>query len=259
MRTNLVMALLAAAISLSAAENYQTGNFESCRRAAERGDAEAQNILGLLYANGRKKIPGDVITRKAALELILLGKKTEQARLDPDSKAAFQWFSKAAQQGNADAQYNLGYCHYKAIGTIKNPGEAFRWFSKAAEQGHVEGQKSLGVMYFTGLYIPRDDRQAIAWYEKAAQQGDPFAQTSLGMIHESGWGVPKNDAAALQWYRKAAEQDDPYAQYKTGILYVTGRGDRKNLNEGLKWLRKSAAWGYEPARRAVANLAQSSL
>ena len=103
MRTNLVMALLAAAISLSAAENYQTGNFESCRRAAERGDAEAQNILGLLYANGRKKIPGDVITRKAALELILLGKKTEQARLDPDSKAAFQWFSKAAQQGNVDA------------------------------------------------------------------------------------------------------------------------------------------------------------
>ena len=255
-----LFALLAAAtISLSAAETYQTGDFESCRRAAERGNAGAQNILGLMYANGRKPIAGDVVARKAALELILPGRKTDQARLDRDSKAAFQWFSKAAEQGHADAQYNLGYCHYKAIGTIKNPGEAFQWFSKAAEQGHVEAQKILGVMYSTGLYIPRDDQKAIAWYEKAAEQGDAFAQTSLGMIHESGWGVPKNDAVALQWYRKAAEQDDPYAQYKTGILYVTGRGDRKNQNEGLKWLRKSAAWGYEPARRAVASLAQSSL
>lgn len=218
-----LFALLAATISLSAAENYQTGDFESCRRAAERGNAGAQNILGLMYVNGRKPIAGDVVARKAALELILPGRRTDQARLDRDSKAAFQWFS------------------------------------KAAEQGHVEAQKILGVMYSTGLYIPRDDQKAIAWYEKAAEQGDAFAQTSLGMIHESGWGVPKNDAVALQWYRKAAEQDDPYAQYKTGILYVTGRGDRKNQNEGLKWLRKSAAWGYEPARRAVASLAQSSL
>ena len=156
MRTNLVMALLAAALSLSAAENYQTGNFESCRRAAERGDAEAQNILGLLYANGRKKISGDVITRKAALELILLGKKTEQARLDPDSKAAFQWFSKAAQQGNVDAQYNLGVYYYKGLGVKKDIREAVKWFKLAAQQNNSDAQNHMGICYADGSGVEKD-------------------------------------------------------------------------------------------------------
>ena len=48
---------------------------------------------------------------------------------------AFQWFRKAAEQGHAEAQYNLAYCLDKGIRCAENKAEAFQWYKKSAEQG----------------------------------------------------------------------------------------------------------------------------
>lgn len=53
---------------------------------------------------------------------------------------------------------------------------AFMWLSKAAEQGHADAQYQLGRMYYnnhiTWLNLSAEERedQAMAWYEKAAAQ-----------------------------------------------------------------------------------------
>ena len=77
---------------------------------------------------------------------------------------------------------------------------------RAAEQGDASAQTNLGFMYSRGRGVGKDDRKAVRWYRKAAEQGDATAQSNLGFMYERGRGVGKDDREAVRWYRKAAEQ-----------------------------------------------------
>src|SRR5712691_8471260 len=48
-----------------------------------------------------------------------------------------------------------------------------------AEQGHAEAQFNLGLMYIDGQGVPQDYTQAAQWLRKAAEQGDATAQGIL--------------------------------------------------------------------------------
>ncbi|MCC8129693.1 MAG: sel1 repeat family protein, partial [Clostridiales bacterium] len=60
-----------------------------------------------------------------------------------DNTKAAQWYEKAAQQGNAPAQYNLGACYYNGEGVARNRTKAKEWFQKAAAQGYEDAKKVL--------------------------------------------------------------------------------------------------------------------
>jgi TPR repeat protein len=59
---------------------------------------------------------------------------------------AVKWYRKAAKQGNADAQYNLGWMYANGLGVEQNDAAAAKWFGKAAEQGDKDAQNALEVM-----------------------------------------------------------------------------------------------------------------
>ncbi|WP_148132454.1 tetratricopeptide repeat protein, partial [Neisseria sp. HMSC074B07] len=63
---------------------------------------------------------------------------------------AVQWYRKAAEQGLADAQYNLGMMYANGQGVRQDYAEAVRWFRKTAEQGLAEAQYNLGLAYEQG-------------------------------------------------------------------------------------------------------------
>ena len=52
-------------------------------------------------------------------------------------------------------------------------------FQKSAEQGNVDAQNNLGVMYYAGEGVPRDPAKAKEWFKKAAAQGNADAQVNL--------------------------------------------------------------------------------
>ena len=58
-----------------------------------------------------------------------------------------KWYRKAAEQGFAEAQYNLGVCYYHGLGVEPDYSEAVKWWRQAAEQGHAEAQNNLGDCY----------------------------------------------------------------------------------------------------------------
>ena len=58
-----------------------------------------------------------------------------------------KWYRKAAEQGHADAQNNLGLCYQYGKGVAKDYAEAVKWYRKAAEQGHARAQCNLGYCY----------------------------------------------------------------------------------------------------------------
>ena len=73
-----------------------------------------------------------------------------------DKKEAMKWYRKAAEQGYADAQFNISKMYYKGDGVSQDYAEAAKWYRKAAEQGHDWAQYNLGWMYFCGEGVPKD-------------------------------------------------------------------------------------------------------
>ena len=75
--------------------------------------------------------------------------------------------------------------------------KAFRIWKPLAEQGDAEAQYNLSLMYRKGKGIPEDDAKAVHWYRKAAELGLAKAQSNLGVRYANGEGVPEDDAKAV--------------------------------------------------------------
>ena len=83
---------------------------------------------------------------------------------------------------------------------------ALRLIRPLAEQGDADAQYNLGNVYVTGKGVPKDGAEAAKWFRRAADQGHATAQYNLGVLFGGGWGVPQNYAEAAKWYRLAAGQ-----------------------------------------------------
>jgi TPR repeat protein len=138
---------------------------------------------------------------------------------------------------SARFQYQLGRA-YEQSGDNQ---QAMAWYRKAAEQGFALAQNNLGAMYAKGLGVPKDDAQALAWFRKAAEQGVEQAQTSIGISYELGNGVAKDAVQAATWYRKAAEKGfeilDQERIYAGGGVELLQRGHSGGCGEQLSWRR----------------------
>jgi len=112
-----------------------------------------------------------------------------------------------AEQGNADAQSNLGVMYATGEGVLQDDAEAVRWFRVAADQGHMGAQFYLGVMYTQGLGVPQDFVEAVRLYRLAAEQGYALAQFNLGVLYATGEGVQQDDVQAHLWFNLAASRE----------------------------------------------------
>lgn len=160
---------------------------------------------------------------RAALLLLLLVPRTAWAGALEDAEAAYakkdystalRLFRPLAEQGNANAQYNLGNMYGWGNGVPRNYPEAVQWFRLAAEQGHATAQYNLGVMYDQGKGVPENRAEAVKWYRLAAEQGDAAAQYGLGLMYELGQGVPQNYVYAHMWLNIGAARNEDATQRK---------------------------------------------
>ena len=88
-----------------------------------------------------------------------------------DDKLAAQWFRRAAEQGDASAQYNLAMLYRQGRGLAEDDKAAAQWLRRAAEQGYALAQSGLGLMYATGEGMPEDTVYAHMWANIAASGG----------------------------------------------------------------------------------------
>ena len=59
--------------------------------------------------------------------------------------------------------------------------------TRAAEDGDANAQAELGFRFYEGNGVPKDYHAAVKWYTKAAEQGDPRGQNNLGWMRRGGW------------------------------------------------------------------------
>ena len=77
----------------------------------------------------------------------------------------------AAEQGDAQAQYQLGQCYEKGLGTAVDSAQAVQWYTRAAEQGDADAMYSLGLCYYYAIGVPEDLAKARAYLRKAIATG----------------------------------------------------------------------------------------
>lgn len=147
---------------------------------------------------------------KAKLALIFL--TASPCLLAADPSPADAAIKAAADKGNPSAEGTVAGWYLDGLdGHAKDPVEAASWFRKAANQGDAVSQRQLGQLYVAGNGVTRDYSQALVWFLKAANQGDPRACVWVGVACEQGIaGMPKDKAKAIEWYKKAG--DEPKAK-----------------------------------------------
>ncbi len=148
------------------------------RPLAERGNAEAQYRIGLMYEFGRG--------------------------YPVDKTQGIVWLTRAAAQGHTAAQQELGVIYTTGDGVAKDDAKAVEWFRKAAAAGNPTAQYNLGLMLAKGEGVRQDYAQALDWFRKAAVQGFTFAQFKVGVAYEHGAGVAADPVLAYANYAIAA-------------------------------------------------------
>src|SRR5688572_19143856 len=121
--------------------------------------------------------------------------------------------------------------HDMGIGAAKNYTESGKWYAKAAAQGVAEAQFQLGVRYFEhGKQAKENYRNAFSWFFKAANQGMAEAQYNVALMYQLGRGVPTNRVEAYKWYIVAAAQG--YTKALAARENLASDLPRKEIAEG---------------------------
>jgi len=203
---------------------------------AHKGDAAAQFVIGKGYYRTSK-------TRDYENALKWLLKSAEQGNrqaqaelgecyLDVAQRSSTpeqamiesaKWYRVAAEAGDAKAQYGLS--------REKDTEECVKWLRLSAAQGYVPAQvdlwRKLSHTYSHGgtitLKLKQEALESLMWSRKLAERGDINAMNEQADAYHNGEYVPKDEAAALKWHRMAAEAGDAQMQELLWSLYSTGK------------------------------------
>ena len=157
------------------------------RKAADQGSGKAQFNLGLKYNSGQG-VRQDYIQAHMWMTLA-----AAHGNVDDGKKYAAMRDRVAAKMNST--QIAEAQCL------------AARWYRKAADEGKAWDQFNLGVMYDNGEGVEQDYAEAAKWYRKASDQGHEKAQFNLGLKYDKGQGVVKDYVQAHMWMTLAAAPD----------------------------------------------------
>ncbi len=155
-------------------------SFKWYRKAAEQGNANAQDLVGEAYFSGEG--------------------------VSQDYKEAVKWLLKSAEQGNSGAQNRLRIMYAKVDAVPWNYHEAMEWLLNSAEKGNGGAQAILGEMYFQGQPVSKDYKKALKWNRLSAEKGLSLSQYLLGLMYAEGKGVLRDEKEAIKWFSKSAKQ-----------------------------------------------------
>jgi TPR repeat protein len=187
---------------------------------------------------------------------------------------AFKQWAEAAQQGDVDAQYNVGCMYLRGEGVAPNAAWAADWLQRAADQGDIDAATWLLFAkvitedrrkeYFSRRLKPTDRFRLtfVAQLSDGKTQRRPCStdekdgaqiEFSLGLMYDTGKaGLPQDDKQAAEWYRRSAERNFAEAQTRLAYLYAAGRGVDKDEVEAARLFRKAAEQGNAVAQDNLA-------
>ena len=165
-----------------------------------------------------------------------------------DYSAAVRIWRPLAEQGDADAQFNLGQAYRLGRGVPIDLGGAQLWFERAAGQGHLDAQTTLGLLLFQN----GNHTGALRWLKAASDKGEPRAMLVYGTALFNGDSVAQDPVLGYAYISRAAAQGldaakDTLAQLDR-ILPLDDR--KKGTTLALAMAKSSPAPAAKPAKDA---------
>lgn len=195
-------------------------------------------LLALAVAAAPRVIPARVSTE--------LAKATELASEGNFAPAYCIW-RLLADQGNAEALFNLGWLYRNGNGVVADDGQARQLWQAAAEQGHAEAQMALGTLYSMQRTDPENFAQAVRWFRAAAGQGIDDALLILLDYADAGNQQAVDAVAELVRQRKvgarvviSVDEGNIRAQPSTKsqvLITLPRNSELLKLDDQGKWVR----------------------
>lgn len=162
------------------------------------------------------------------------------------------WLREAAKNGYEGAKETLTEIRE---GLYDSQNAKVMQLLRSAENGSAEAQYNLFLLFCDGNGVEQSYDEALKWCRAAADQGHSKAQLKLPTAFLGGKGIDCSEDAvhpeALEWLKTAARDGFPYAQYHIGCAYRDGRGLERSHDDARRWLQQAAENKYEGAKEAL--------
>ncbi len=218
--------------------------------SAKRGHIPSITMLGAIYKNcndGRAKVKvRDLLTKAAEQGVAEAQYELALCYYGKDMEKTVSWLEKSAK-GNFFPAYEKLAFFYAAECTDEGNKKAVKAFTVAAGNGCKFSALQLGNIYYDGrLDVRREPDKAFYWYQKAESEG----LTGIAKCYLYGVGTERDYAKAFKILLKEAEYG-ALAKYELGNCYYNGRGVEQDKEEAEKLWRQSAEQGYKEAEKAL--------
>lgn len=215
-----------------------TDSIKNILALAKKGDAVAQNEVGMWYYRGR--------------------------HVNQNYEEALQWWAKSAKQGNVQAIGNMGLCYQTGHGVAKDSLKATQLYQRSikegnkalivqneemAKKGSVFSNMLLASCYQNGIGVEKNLNKAVPYLTAAGNKNCVKAQRDLGLILLND----KKASEAAPWFKKGMENGDLTSTFYYGKMLLEGLGVKADQKEGANYLLKAADGGFPQAMYYVGN------
>ena len=211
----IVLAVFVVAAGIAFSKGVRDGRTDALRGTTLLARQEVPAVKPALAPLDRLTKLAEAGNANAELAIANLYLGSGQSR---NPSAGMQWMARAAQQGNAVAQYALGSLYQKGVGTKADPILAMHWYEAAALQGNRKAMHDLAVAYAEGLGGVKSPSESVRWFSRAANLGYVDSEFDLAVLYERGDGVPQSLVDAYKWYAIASAQGDAESKLRQDAL-----------------------------------------
>lgn len=138
-----------------------------------------------------------------------LNKKAVEFLVQKNYEQAIPLLQKSAELGNAEAQYNLGYCYEFGFGVNKDEKTATSWYQKSADQNYNDGLYAMMMAYSDGKGVQPNYDKAFEYAMKCAKNDDATCMFNVVTAYKQGIGTPIDKQKMLEWAYKIGKLQHP--------------------------------------------------
>lgn len=185
--------------------------------------------------------------RYAAIIILLIYSISSYGQSIEERKVLFPQAIEAANNGNSEAEYLVGYEYIQGEIVDRNVIEGINWLTRACNHGNDKAAQTLLWHYINGELVENDYNKAFQIAKQFADQGNVWGLFSLGTLYSEGIGCEKNDILAFKYIKKAVDSNFIPAHNVIGICYHNGIGVEKNDEQAYKHFKIAADNGFPNA------------
>lgn len=196
---------------------------------------DANKFVDLVLEN-----PG-LFKKTLMMENSIIKKKAEEGDVESqydmilrDRENEMYWLKLAAENGHADAQFDLGSIIYENNEDergVPNLEGAVKWWKLSADQGHSVAQYHMGEAYMSGHGVNQDLKKAMTMYRLSAAQGHTEARYALARMYCDGKVIGKSNIIAFALFNYNRDHDADLSSFLEKLTQDEIEAGKKLLKE----------------------------